>query len=276
MIRGRPVRNNKVKRYVAGRGRFQQKRPEKTAHVADKNPRGIVRMEHVVFFLYILCSGCPARAAVNLDRTRIIFDAAEPSVSLTVTNDDSARPFLAQAWVEDSSGKKSTDLLVTIPPVQRIEPGGSSLVRITAAQAAGRLPRDKESLFYFNLRGIPPRAENSNVLQIALQTRIKLFYRPEALRLSPGSRRQDSMSLRRIYDGYEIANPGPYYTTVVSLKNQGQPDNDMTPLMLAPGGHARLSTTRLARPVLTYINDFGGRNEVSFHCEGERCEAEKR
>ncbi|MEX6226452.1 fimbria/pilus periplasmic chaperone [Providencia hangzhouensis] len=32
------------------------------------------------------------------------------------------------------------------------------------------LPQDRESLFYFNLREVPPKSDKDNVLQIALQT----------------------------------------------------------------------------------------------------------
>ncbi|WP_223346554.1 fimbria/pilus periplasmic chaperone, partial [Escherichia coli] len=40
---------------------------------------------------------------------------------------------------------------------------------------------DRESLFYYNVREIPPKSGKANTLQIALQTRIKLFWRPKAL-----------------------------------------------------------------------------------------------
>lgn len=44
-----------------------------------------------------------------------------------------------------------------------------------------KLPADRESVFYFNVREIPPKSNKPNTLQIALQTRIKLFWRPKAL-----------------------------------------------------------------------------------------------
>ena len=124
-----------------------------------------------------------ANAAVALDRTRVIFDGAAKSVSLRITNENKTLPYLAQGWVEDPQGKKITDPLVLLPPVQRIEPGEQSQIKVQSTAAIQRLPQDRESLFYFNLREIPPRSTKPNVLQIALQTRIKLFYRPEAISL---------------------------------------------------------------------------------------------
>lgn len=227
---------------------------------------------HVVIGTTLLIAST-AHAAINLDRTRIILNAGEPSVSLTATNDDPTRPFLAQAWVEDAAGKKNSEFLVAIPPVQRIEPGASSLVRIVTTRAVHRLPGDKESLFYFNLRGIPPRDNGANALQIALQTRIKLFYRPTSLRASLGSVWQSKMILHRITDGYEIDNPTPYYITVTSLKNRDGSYSDMTPVMIAPEGKSRLKAPRLAEPVISYINDYGGQPEIKFHCLEEICRA---
>ncbi|MGT9169473.1 fimbria/pilus periplasmic chaperone, partial [Escherichia coli] len=44
-----------------------------------------------------------------------------------------------------------------------------------------RMIDHRESLFYYNVREIPPKSGKANTLQIALQTRIKLFWRPKAL-----------------------------------------------------------------------------------------------
>ncbi len=75
---------------------------------------------------------------------------------------------------------KITSPLIVLPPVQRLEPGKSSQMKIEALPDV-KLPQDRESLFYFNMREIPPKSDKPNTLQIALQTKIKLFYRPEAI-----------------------------------------------------------------------------------------------
>ena len=54
-------------------------------------------------------------------------------------------------------------------------------VKIQGLPDIHKLPADRESMFYFNVREIPPKSNKSNTLQIALQTRIKLFWRPKAL-----------------------------------------------------------------------------------------------
>ncbi|WP_163540299.1 fimbrial biogenesis chaperone, partial [Klebsiella pneumoniae] len=47
------------------------------------------------------------------------------------------------------------------------------------------LPADRESVFFLNVLDIPPRPENlqnQNTVQLAIKSRIKLFYRPAALK----------------------------------------------------------------------------------------------
>lgn len=123
----------------------------------------------------------PAHAAIALDRTRVIFDGDLKTVSLNISNQNKQLPYLAQGWIEDDRGNKIQSPFTVLPPVQRVEPGKPSQVKIQSLPAARQLPQDRETLYYFNLREIPPRSNKPNTLQIALQTRIKMFYRPAAL-----------------------------------------------------------------------------------------------
>ncbi|MGL4529350.1 MAG: fimbrial biogenesis chaperone, partial [Citrobacter freundii] len=154
----------------------------------------------------LLATACvvtlPAQSAVSLDRTRAIFNGGEKSMTLSVSNDNNQLPYLAQAWLEnDKQEKITTGPLVVTPPVQRMEPGTKSLVRVASTPAISALPQDRESLFYFNLREIPPKSEKANVLQIALQTKIKLFYRPKAIEAKPNAVWQDQLVLNKVANG---------------------------------------------------------------------------
>ncbi|MBP0644981.1 fimbria/pilus periplasmic chaperone, partial [Mycobacterium tuberculosis] len=84
---------------------------------------------------------------------------------------------LAQAWIEDPEGNKIESPLTALPPLQRVEPGAKSQIKIQVTGGTIPLAQDKEALYYFNLREIPPKSNKPNTLQIALQTRVKLFYR---------------------------------------------------------------------------------------------------
>ncbi len=151
-----------------------------------------------------------ADAAVSLDRTRAVFDGSEKSMTLDISNDNKQLPYLAQAWIENENQEKIiTGPVIATPPVQRLEPGAKSMVRLSTTPDISKLPQDRESLFYFNLREIPPRSEKANVLQIALQTKIKLFYRPAAIKTRPNEVWQDQLILNKVSGGYRIENPTP-------------------------------------------------------------------
>ncbi|WP_336843796.1 fimbria/pilus periplasmic chaperone [Serratia nevei] len=218
-----------------------------------------------------------AQAAIALDRTRVIFDGSVQSVSLSVSNQNKQLPYLAQGWLEDEQGNKIQSPLTVLPPVQRIEPGKPSQVKIQALPAAKLLPQDRETLYYFNLREIPPKSNKPNSLQIALQTRIKLFYRPAAIAPERNAAPwQEQLTLSKQGDKYVVNNPTPYYVTLIDAASHkgGEGAKGFEPLMVPPKGSAPLSVNAASvggSPVLTYINDYGGRPQLSFSCAGAVC-----
>lgn len=218
-------------------------------------------------------------AAIALDRTRVIFDGGSKSMSLGISNDNKELPYLAQGWIEDAAGKKLESTLLVLPPLQRVEPGAKSQVKIQATPAAMQLPQDRESLYYFNLREIPPKSTKPNTLQIALQTRVKLFYRPASIMATQNDYAnpwQTRLTLTQVGDKYQVNNPTPYYVTLSSVSTSlgGKEIADFKTLMVNPKSSATLNlsvATLGSNPVITYINDFGGRPKLVFQCAGKTC-----
>lgn len=70
--------------------------------------------------------------------------------------------------------------------MERIEPDEQVQIRLMALASLNNLPQDRETLFYYNVREIPPRTKEQNVMQIAMQSRLKLFWRPKAIELKKG------------------------------------------------------------------------------------------
>ncbi|ANK00918.1 fimbria/pilus periplasmic chaperone [Serratia plymuthica] len=219
-----------------------------------------------------------AQAAIALDRTRVIFDGGQNSVSLNISNQNKQLPYLAQAWLEDGEGNKVQSPLVVLPPVQRVEPGKPSQVKIQALLAAKQLPQDRETLYYFNLREIPPKSDKPNTLQIALQTRIKLFYRPAAIAPQQNAAPwQEQLTLTKQGDKYQVNNSTPYYITIIDAASKKGVEGvkGFEPLMVPPKGNISLGVSAAAlggAPVLTYINDYGGRPQLTFNCSGSTCQ----
>ncbi len=218
-----------------------------------------------------------AQAAIALDRTRVIFDGDQKSVSLSVSNQNKQLPYLAQGWIEDEQGNKIQSPLTVLPPVQRIEPGKPSQVKIQALPAAKLLKQDRETVYYFNLREIPPKSSKPNTLQIALQTRIKLFYRPAAVAMDKNAPPpQEQLTLTKQGNSYMVNNPTPYYVTIVdaATKKGVEGVKGFEPVMVPPKDKLPLTVnaSNLGNsPVLTYVNDYGGRPQLSFSCSGTAC-----
>ena len=233
---------------------------------------------HACVLLALGLSPC-ANAAIGLDRTRVIFDGGKDATSVNITNNNTQLPYLAQGWIEDEAGQKITTPLIVLPPVQRVEPGKQSQVKVQALPAAKSLPQDRETVYYFNLREIPPRSDKSNTLQIALQTRIKLFYRPQAITPSQqdlSNPWQEKLTLTRDGEHYTVSNPTPYYVTLVDARStrDGKTAPGFEPLMVPPKGTLTLGPTAKAlgtAPYLAYVNDYGGRPLMAFTCSGDTC-----
>ncbi len=230
----------------------------------------------------LVSSLLPAQAALTVNRSRVIMNEGDKSVSMTVTNRNEREPYLAQVWIEDEAEKKLTSPLMVLPPVQRIEPGSKSVVRIQALAELSQLPKDRESVFWFNLREIPPRNDKPNVLTLALQTRLKIFWRPASIKLDskadtvPGL---ENVTLEKNGDRYVLKNPTPYHLTFVEGRTalNANAVEGFEPLMVAPKSETTLSSAAQAlgnKPVLTFVNDYGSLRLLPFLCTGAVCKAQ--
>lgn len=220
-----------------------------------------------------------AQAGVSLDRTRLVLTGNENSASVNLKNTSPDIPFLAQSWVENESGQKVSSPLVALPPLQRLDGDQKGVVRITKTAEIGLLPQDRESLFYLNVREIPPAPKQANVLQMAMQSRIKLFYRPTAIiPEKPGMVWQDKLVFKKQGDKFIAENPTPYYITIIGLshKLKGEDSDKLTTfpgLMVAPKSSLDIpvKTTNVNQFYMMYVNDYGGHPELKFVCQQNNC-----
>lgn len=210
-----------------------------------------------------------AWATVSPDRTRIIFNASAKSVSVRLINQSKTDPYLAQSWIEDKEGKKTREFISPVPPLLRIEPEEQAQVRLMAQQNLSRLPADRESLFYYNMREIPPKAEQKNVMQIAMQSRLKLFWRPKAIELKEGQFVPlDKVVISRASGTLQFKNSSPYYITVGYIGLNGKtllPGAES--VMIEPFGQASQLLANLpAEFQVGYISDYGGLEMFKVSC----------
>ena len=220
-------------------------------------------------------------AGIALDRTRMIITGDARSVSANLTTTSPSIPFLAQSWVEDAHGTKITSPLMVLPPLQRINGGQKGIARVTKTSGINALPQDRESLFYLNVREIPPKPDKPNVLQLAMQSRIKLFYRPTAIvPETPGAVWQNQLIFHKQGQRWTVDNPTPYFVTLIGLSRKPEAQGggrltDFPGIMIPPKSSLdfNVSDASVSQFSMMYVNDFGGHPELKFSCTGNVCKA---
>jgi len=194
-----------------------------------------------------------AAGGIALGATRLIYDQNKKQASMPVINSTTEKRFLINTWVEDSSSKKVNSIVVT-PPMFVSEPKSESSLRIININP--NLTKDRETLYYLNVQAIPSvskeELEKTNVLQLAILSRIKMMVRPENLAI----RIEDAPSLIEAYKKnniIKVKNPTPYYMTLVNLGIDNQKEKT---LMIAPFSEESLDHVGHKVKFQT-INDFG-------------------
>lgn len=223
---------------------------------------------------YSIFISMAAHSAVTLDRTRIIFPGTEKSINITISNDNPEEAYLAQSWIEDLQGNKLTKgAILATPPLQRIEPNSYSLVRLSTTPELHKLPQDRESVFYFNLREVPPKSTDGNTLQIALQSRVKLFYRPNSILSEAETKWTHKVTLTKTAQGYRVNNITPFNLTIIGFGNSKAcaEKNPFDVVMVPPKSTHDIASSILSTSYLTYINDYGGKPSLVFRCQGDTC-----
>jgi chaperone protein EcpD len=217
--------------------------------------------------LALICTLGNAQAALTLSTTRIVYDGNQRSASVVIAN-PSQRPFAAQTWVNTQADDTTTAVpFMTAPALFRIAAGKEQTVQISGLP--NDLPQDRESLFFFNLQEVPQASPGtSNVLNIGLRTRIKLFYRPQAVQGDPVRQLKElhlSSSRRDERTYLTLRNPTPYHYTfsrldiVMGKHHEAIPGPDM----LAPFSEVTYPLppgldNRAQHAIVTVINDYGG------------------
>lgn len=233
----------------------------------------------VIFGVSLIFSGMHAAfAAINIDRTRLIFPGKDKSVSLVINNQSKTMPYLAQSWMEDEKGNKISEPFTVLPPMQRVEPNAKNQIKVIKTEGIDSLPQDRESLFYLNVREIPPVADKENIVQIAIQSRLKMFYRPP--QIENNSDKAWAKELKYTHSGNQlvIENPTKYYVTLGYLSDSNQKNfPGFDSVMIAPLSKESVSVPsgKFNQLFAGYMDDFGGMKMLSYQCSASICQLSK-
>lgn len=256
-----------------------------------------------------------AWAGVQVIGTRVVLYEDKGVASLPVEN-SGTRPLLVQAWVDDGQDtggpaeENMTSFDVT-PELSRLDGGKQNILRImlnedekvkevSAPQTPQNarvvktcpqpLPRDRESVCFLNIKEIPEAAKGQNVLQIAMRSRLKLFFRPIGLidksspeeaytqlkwsvvkNSAPHAATQEEKANQsnesKQHSAYSLQadNPTPYFITLSSLMVDGHKEGVPVEVMVPPLGRAMYPLGKLlGAKELSYktINDYGAETPV--------------
>ncbi|WP_123726140.1 fimbria/pilus periplasmic chaperone [Pseudomonas protegens] len=197
-----------------------------------------------------------AAAGVALGATRVIYPAEQKQVQLAVTNNEEKSTYLIQSWVENAAGQKDGRFVIT-PPLFAMQGKKESTLRIIDATNK-QLPQDRESLFWLNVKAIPSMDKSKlseNTLQLAITSRIKLYYRPAKLDL-PADQAVNQLRFRRSANSLLLINPTPYFLTVTELRAGLQ---ELENALVPPMGEVSVKLPLGSGSEISYrtINDFG-------------------
>lgn len=210
----------------------------------------------VVLGLLVTSFSVQASGGIALGATRVIYPADAKQTSLSINNSDGKERYLVNSWIENNLGARDKSFIVT-PPLFVSEPKSENTLRII--YAGPPLPSDRETIFWMNVKAIPSvdkdSLDGSNVLQLAILSRIKLFVRPKNLQMQPEEAFKQ-LRFSRSSGSLIIHNPSPYYVTVVNLKVGNE---KLANTMVAPKSESKVSVPAGANGAISFqnVNDYG-------------------
>jgi fimbrial chaperone protein len=150
--------------------------------IASNSTRLMAAAKTLAVIFFILLTGAVACAqALTVFPVMIPLSRGQKATSLTITNkgtSETAVQIRAYGWSQkDGDGDiqlTATNLVALSPPIARIAPGASQVVRLILRQT----PEKREATYRILIDQIPPPAE-PGVVHIVLRMSIPIFAQPE-------------------------------------------------------------------------------------------------
>ncbi|HBD7022666.1 TPA: molecular chaperone [Citrobacter koseri] len=229
-------------------------------------------MKRSLIFLTLIAFSFSSLANVIISNTRVIYPEEQKETTVQLINRGNS-PALIQTWIDegnpDSTPETAQVPFLLTPPVVKVEGGSGQQLRIRYTGSANALPQDRESVYYLNVLDIPPKQENldgKNTMQIAIKSRIKLFYRPTELTI-PASDLHKYLSFTAQGNQLVATNRAPYFASIATMSSRGK---SLTgePKMIAPLSTLTIPTTGAvlsgqALDILL-VDDYGSYQKYSF------------
>ncbi|CBG91781.1 fimbrial chaperone [Citrobacter rodentium] len=220
-----------------------------------------------VVLSFAFCS--QAMAAFVLNGTRFIYDENKKNITFEVTN-NASQMYGGQVWVDNTSEGNGI-YMVPQPPFFKVGAKQKQIIRIMKTDSS--LPTDRESLFWLNVQEVPPKPDvkdsRGSVLAIAMNSRVKLIYRPSALK-NGRENAEKKLTIEQRGDITWVKNPTPYYMAIVGVQTNGRElklsdkvTKELT--LLAPFSSVSLGVSARGSLKIAAINDWGGVQNYEIH-----------
>lgn len=229
--------------------------------------KSLYRLGAVIGCLSILST---VQAGIVISGTRVVYPSDQKTVTVQVRN-EGANAVLMQTWIDDGDADRAPDEIdvpfIIMPPVSRVEAHTGQSINISYVPR--EMPQDRESVYWLNVLDIPAKPEKTDemagnaLIQVAVRSRIKMFYRPEPLKKGAIDAPKQLEWARR-GEGMSVKNPTPYYINISSLQvNSGEEEKLeflSEGLMLEPFAEQQVNIKGFNYTQFTVlnINDYGG------------------
>ncbi|CDH34649.1 molecular chaperone [Xenorhabdus bovienii] len=217
----------------------------------------------IMMFLYFFSSHFAMAGGVVIGGTRVVYLSDKKEVSVSVNNLEKESVYLIQSWIQDENEKTKTPFIVT-PPLFKLPANNENILRII--KVGSGLPMDRESIFWLNVTSIPETVKSNadvNQLQIVVNSRLKLFYRPTQLEENSGESYKHIKFRKE--NGVLIAkNSTPYFISLSHLKVDGKEIEGAG--MINPFSQSSWSLPVKNAKNVSWkaINDYGGVTQEEF------------
>lgn len=165
---------------------------------------------------------------MNVEKTRVVFNAGETVASLALANSEK-EPVLVQAWTDEGDPTAPPDEvqtpIIATPPVFKMQPGEVRNVKLVVSHNHD-LPADRESLYWLNIFQIPPNTQRTNDNEqrvlLPLKIRLKVFVRPQGIgRLTQSDAEKLKFTLinQEKEKTLRIENPTPWHMSLSRVES---------------------------------------------------------
>lgn len=162
-------------------------------------------------------------AGLLASSTRVIYNENSKEKGLMLVNTN-AYTVMAQLWSDDGSGDAEFEqsAFAVLPSVFKLEANEIKGIRIIFNGM--QLAKDRESVFWLNMYEIPAVKKQDlekDHLNLAMNTQLKIFYRPTQLEALNIEKLQKQLTFSIIQhdlkQSINISNPTAYYVNIINL-----------------------------------------------------------